>query len=292
MLCFCCEPLSYTAEMCVKAGCISRAWLLCSQTTVQGNRLAAMREECTAALRTVRMPTTRSEEYRFTDISPILQTVPRVRAALCNGSANCTLLLRLSTGGLRWLLKQRGITRGILVLGPKGLDRPFLCTGAGALVLPLHPLSGIKLGCCSRLHIPCKLQAGCSRSSRAGCKARVRCQVAEGAPADVEAEAGRHPLEGACARVVVVDGAVHPGLSDMGGLPEGAYVGPLAGAPAELVADHLARRKAAWSIACAWHCLEGPVRMAALTSWIWPGDSRWCMRRAGRRASAAVHLRC
>lgn len=38
-----------------------------------------MREECTAALRTQRMPTTRNEEYRFTDITPILQTVPRVR---------------------------------------------------------------------------------------------------------------------------------------------------------------------------------------------------------------------
>ena len=81
------------------------------------------------------------------------------------------------------------------------------------------------------------------RSNTAGCEARVRYQVAEGAPADVEAEAGRHPLEGACARVVVVDGAVDPGLSDMGGLPDGAYVGPLAGAPAELIADHLARPK-------------------------------------------------
>ena len=65
-----------------------------------------MREECTAALRTVRMPTTRSEEYRFTDITPILQTVPRVRAAFSNDSAKCTLLLRLCTGWLRGPLKQ------------------------------------------------------------------------------------------------------------------------------------------------------------------------------------------
>lgn len=49
-----------------------------------------MREECTAALQTLRMPTTRNEEYRFTDVTPILQTVPRVRA-----TQNCSLLFRL-----------------------------------------------------------------------------------------------------------------------------------------------------------------------------------------------------
>ncbi|KAK9826208.1 hypothetical protein WJX81_008547 [Elliptochloris bilobata] len=105
--------------------------------------LAAMRGECTAALRTQRMPTMRNEEYRFTDITPILQTVPR---------------------------------------------------------------------------------------------------LAEGAPADVEAEARQHPLEGACARVVVVDGAVDPALCNLGSLPDGVYLGPLAGAPAELVSAHLGRQ--------------------------------------------------
>lgn len=37
-----------------------------------------MRMDCTAALRTQRMPTTRNEEYRFTDITPILQLEPQV----------------------------------------------------------------------------------------------------------------------------------------------------------------------------------------------------------------------
>ena len=86
---------------------------------------------------------------------------------------------------------------------------------------------------------------------------RMRCQVAEGAPAGVEAEAGRHSLEGARARVVVVDGAVHPGLSDLGGLPDGAYLGPLAGAPAELVAAHLARPSPGRGTARQQYRLEG-----------------------------------
>ncbi len=37
-----------------------------------------MRVDCLAALRTQRMPTTRNEEYRFTDIAPILQLEPEV----------------------------------------------------------------------------------------------------------------------------------------------------------------------------------------------------------------------
>ena len=64
---------------------------------MQSNRLAAMREECTAALRTLRMPTMRNEEYRFTDVTPILQTVPRVRAA-SRRQRNCSVLYML---GLR-----------------------------------------------------------------------------------------------------------------------------------------------------------------------------------------------
>lgn len=73
----------------------------------------------------------------------------------------------------------------------------------------------------------------------------------------MEAEARRHSLEGACARVVVVDGAVDPGLSDLGGLPDGAYVGPLAGAPAKLVAAHLARPSPGRGTARHWCCLAG-----------------------------------
>ncbi|CAL8463795.1 g3329 [Coccomyxa elongata] len=40
-----------------------------------------MRVDCLAALRTQRMPTTRNEEYRFTDIAPILQLEPQVAAS-------------------------------------------------------------------------------------------------------------------------------------------------------------------------------------------------------------------
>jgi Fe-S cluster assembly protein SufD len=39
-----------------------------------------MRAECSAALRTQRMPTTRNEEYRFTDITPLLQLDPQAQA--------------------------------------------------------------------------------------------------------------------------------------------------------------------------------------------------------------------
>lgn len=42
-------------------------------------RLEAMQTECTSALRTQRMPTTRNEEYRFTDVGPLLQIQPQVR---------------------------------------------------------------------------------------------------------------------------------------------------------------------------------------------------------------------
>ncbi len=37
-----------------------------------------MRAECAEALRTQRMPTTRNEEYRYTDLSAILQASPHV----------------------------------------------------------------------------------------------------------------------------------------------------------------------------------------------------------------------
>ena len=36
-----------------------------------------MQTECIAALRTQRMPTTRNEEYRFTDVGPLLQIQPK-----------------------------------------------------------------------------------------------------------------------------------------------------------------------------------------------------------------------
>ena len=53
-----------------------------------------MRAECTAALRTQRMPTTRNEEYRFTDITPLLQLEPRVLSS-------CACSLRTASPPLR-----------------------------------------------------------------------------------------------------------------------------------------------------------------------------------------------
>ena len=41
-----------------------------------------MQTECMSALRTQRMPTTRSEEYRFTDVGPLLQIQTQVHAFL------------------------------------------------------------------------------------------------------------------------------------------------------------------------------------------------------------------
>lgn len=37
-----------------------------------------MRIDCAAALKTQRMPTTRNEEYKYTDVSHILQLDPQV----------------------------------------------------------------------------------------------------------------------------------------------------------------------------------------------------------------------
>ncbi len=41
-----------------------------------------MQTECTSALRTQRMPTTRNEEYRFTDVGPLLQIQPQASLSL------------------------------------------------------------------------------------------------------------------------------------------------------------------------------------------------------------------
>lgn len=39
-------------------------------------RLEAMQTECISSLRAQRMPTTRNEEYRFTDVGPLLKIQP------------------------------------------------------------------------------------------------------------------------------------------------------------------------------------------------------------------------
>ncbi len=56
------------------------------------HRLEAMQTECLSALRTQRMPTTRNEEYRFTDVGPLLQIQPEVRP--CSFCPVCMLVLR------------------------------------------------------------------------------------------------------------------------------------------------------------------------------------------------------
>ena len=66
-------------------------------------------------------------------------------------------------------------------------------------------------------------------------------QAAKGV--DVEAAAqlvSEHPLKGAAARVVVVDGVVAPELCDFGSLPEDVYLGSAAGAPGSCL-QHMAR---------------------------------------------------
>ena len=52
--------------------------------------------------------------------------------------------------------------------------------------------------------------------------------------------ASAHPLKGAAARVVVVDGVVAPELSSFGDLPEGVYLGSAAGAPGSCM-EHMVR---------------------------------------------------
>ena len=60
------------AAMCLRRACAHDYFVrLCS--------MGAMRSACWTALETLRMPSTRNEEYRYTDISPLLKsslTVP------------------------------------------------------------------------------------------------------------------------------------------------------------------------------------------------------------------------
>eukprot|EP00884_Botryococcus_braunii_P009970 jgi/Botrbrau1/18975/Bobra.0100s0012.1 len=106
--------------------------------------LLEMRAECAAALRTQHMPTTRNEEYRFTDLSAILQQTPQVAAAV--------------------------------------------------QTVPAEELSRYSLG------------------------------------------------EEATVRVVVVDGLIDTKASNLGGVPEGTYIGPLSGAPEAVLAETLGRQ--------------------------------------------------
>ena len=43
------------------------------------HRLGSLRADCSAALRTMRMPSNRQEEFRFTDLSPILKAQIQAR---------------------------------------------------------------------------------------------------------------------------------------------------------------------------------------------------------------------
>lgn len=103
--------------------------------------LAALQSGCLSALATARMPTTRNEEYRFTDVSPVLQAT--------------------------------------------------LAPGAGPTAVPADAIDA--------------------------------ALAAAGMKAD------------AAATVVVVDGQIDEQRSSLGGLPEGVYVGGLAGAPQDVV---------------------------------------------------------
>lgn len=106
--------------------------------------LANLQSSCLSALATTRMPTTRNEEYRFTDISPVLQQS----------------------------------------LGPAApADAASIDEACAALGLKATP----------------------------------------------------------AATVVVVDGAIDEQRSSMSGLPEGVYVGGLAGAPQDVVSFALVR---------------------------------------------------
>ncbi len=63
-------------------------WVSATHMYVSGSnvpcRMKEMRMDCTVALRSQRMPTTRNEEYRFTDIAPILQLEPQVPQHVCS----------------------------------------------------------------------------------------------------------------------------------------------------------------------------------------------------------------
>ncbi len=215
------------------------------------------------------MPTTRNEEYRYTDISPILQTVPRVRPQVAWPAARaqpahstpsaraCRYVARACDGLWRRRAVHRHSKASHRACTPRAeaparlrqsVCEALLCLRACACATqPPRPLTAER-----RMAGP--LSAHSARRTRrlersprsvvsAGARAKTARapQVAEGAPAAAEAAAGQHALEAACARLVVVDGAVAPALSDVGGLPGGAYLGGLAGAPAELVGPHLAR---------------------------------------------------
>lgn len=79
-------PLSKHAsgeDMHALVWCVSATHMYLTSSIVPC-RMEEMRMDCTVALRSQRMPTTRNEEYRFTDITPILQLEPQVPQHVCS----------------------------------------------------------------------------------------------------------------------------------------------------------------------------------------------------------------
>lgn len=219
-----------------------------------------MRAECTAALKTQRMPTTRNEEYRFTDITPLLQLEPQVHLVVRTGpigKQHATALACLCS---------------CLHDSPQSLPKCVLPHNLPKCILP-HNYSSVP-DRALKLH---------------------PMQVAE--TADVESATPfveAHVLKGAAARLVFVDGILVPELCAADGLPEGAYVGSASHAPDDLASQHLVRRSHACKlVACRGRgCLGLPSvqwswrasLVRALHSWVGAGEAS-----AGARDALCPH---
>ena len=214
-----------------------------------------MQTECTSALRTQRMPTTRNEEYRFTDVGPLLQIQPQ--ASLCPPgialprsamqkeqvavpatalASQVKLTIRDEVDSVlqgKELRRQRGLPSGFHIClstfrsGCCKYCTPGRCSGVVLLSGP----AGVLLG---------------GRPGRAltGQPPSGYTLVQIASPVDVDAKAvaalsEAHSIKEAAAKIVVIDGVVSDQLSSTEGLPHQAFVGSLREAPVDLMAQYL-----------------------------------------------------
>ena len=171
-----------------------------------------LRQQCIETLRTMRMPTNRTESYRFTDVAPIMAQSFEVRhvpqPAAMRYYANehhpasqsqvphqfwCTILNDVK--GLQ--LQQCTVVMMLMLICPRQASQHF--------ILSIH---------LSFLQIP----------NGSGAKDTVT----------------QHPLEESSAsQLVIVDGIPSSELSNLSGLPDDVYVGGAQHAPSQVVAQQL-----------------------------------------------------
>ncbi|KAK9804290.1 hypothetical protein WJX72_005085 [[Myrmecia] bisecta] len=93
------------------------------RTVAAPGALQRMQDECTQALRTQRMPTTRNEEYRFTDVSRILQSTPQPASQSPAGLPEAVAAHKLEAAAVQLVVVDGVLNRELSRLGglPEGV---------------------------------------------------------------------------------------------------------------------------------------------------------------------------